>query len=54
VIDLCKKFSVPFIDFYADTEFQLHKEWFKEPMHLNEIGAREFSKKLSLKIKNLI
>lgn len=43
VIDICQKHKVPFIDYYADTLFMQHKEWFKEPMHLNANGARVFS-----------
>lgn len=43
VKDLCRKHQVPFIDYYADSIFMSHKEWFKEPMHLNATGARVFS-----------
>lgn len=43
VINLCNKNNIPFIDYYADTTFMQHKEWFKEPMHLNREGARIFS-----------
>ena len=46
VIDLCAKYQVPFLDYYADEEFMRHKEWFNEPMHLNAEGARVFSEKL--------
>lgn len=46
VIDLCEKYKVPFIDYYAEEEFMRHKEWFNEPMHLNAYGARVFSLKL--------
>ncbi len=54
VKEICKKYSVPFIDYYADSIFMQHKEWFKEPMHLNETGAREFSKRVIEIIKNNI
>ena len=43
VIDICKRNKVVFLDYYNDSMFMQHKEWFKEPMHLNEKGAKEFS-----------
>ena len=48
VKDICAEKGVTFLDYYADAEFQSHKEWFKEPMHLNNDGARFFSEKLAL------
>ena len=54
VIDLCQKYKVPFIDYYADIEFMQHKEWFKEPMHLNNIGARLFSSKIVDSIRRTV
>lgn len=36
--------NVMFWDYYADQTFNMHKEWFNEPMHLNKDGARVFSK----------
>lgn len=50
VVTLCAKYQVPFWDFYANEEFMNHKEWFKEPMHLNYEGARCFSKTLIQRI----
>lgn len=43
VIDICKRNNVTLLDYYSDSFFMQHKEWFKEPMHLNERGAKEFS-----------
>lgn len=54
VIDLCVKHNIPFIDFYANEEFMQHKDWFVEPMHLNEVGAREFSKQMIKEIERII
>lgn len=44
--EICNAYHVPFVDFYADQEFLSHKEWFKEPMHLNDEGAMVFSQQL--------
>lgn len=44
VKEIAEIFDAPFLDYYADPTFNAHKEWFKEPMHLNREGARVFSK----------
>jgi len=54
VIDICKNNDVVFLDFYSDTKFMQHKDWFKEPMHLNEKGAKEFSSILAKNISEFI
>lgn len=41
--EICETYNVPFMNYYADSEFMMHKEWFKEPMHLNDEGAKVFS-----------
>jgi hypothetical protein len=46
VRDICKQTKVEFVDYYANTEFMQHNEWFKEPMHLNKEGARKYSKEM--------
>ena len=50
---ICCTYHVPFVDYYADQEFMTHKEWFKEPMHLNDFGAVSFTRKLIDEIKTL-
>lgn len=45
-IEICKRNDITFWNYYSDEEFMLHKEWFKEPMHLNAEGAKAFSRKL--------
>ena len=44
--DICEFYNVPFLDNYTDSEFVIHKELFKEPMHLNDSGANEYTKKM--------
>lgn len=46
VMDICKLHNVEFCDYYAEGEFMNHKEWFKEPMHLNAKGATAFSERI--------
>lgn len=54
VVDICKQNNVEFYDYYADVEFMKHKEWFKEPMHLNNVGANEFSYRIYEKISFML
>ena len=54
VKDIANKYEVPFLDYYADPSFMTHKEWFKEPMHLNSEGARVFSKLIAQDISELL
>lgn len=51
IFDICRKESVQVFDYYYDTIFMDHKEFFKEPMHLNNEGAHYFSKVLAKDIK---
>lgn len=41
---ICEEKEVPFWDYYADSIFMNHPDWFKDPMHLNATGARDFSR----------
>ena len=49
--------NIPFIDSHDYNPFLTHKEWYSDPTHLNDIGAKEFTKffihqiRDSLKIK---
>lgn len=54
VIDICSMKKVPFLDYYSEQGIVTHKEWFKEPMHLNEQGAREFSRRFLNDIRPLL
>lgn len=54
VKDIAEKYDVRFLDYYAEPSFMTHKEWFKEPMHLNSEGARIFSKMIANDISELL
>ena len=40
---ICAQNEVPFINHGHDSLFMSHKEWFNEPFHLNDEGARTYS-----------
>lgn len=54
VKEICSERGIPLWDYYSDPVFQNHKEWFREPMHLNDKGARIYSRFLSPEIMRLI
>lgn len=53
VKEIADRYGVRFLDYYAEPTFMAHKEWFKEPMHLNSEGARVFSKMIVQEISEL-
>lgn len=52
--EVAKKNGVPYLDFYSDTRYVFHKEWFSEPMHLNVDGAREYSRMIAGVLSNIL
>lgn len=46
--------NVQYLDFYSDSRFVFHKEWFSNPMHLNRDGALEYSKMIAGVLSGLI
>lgn len=54
IVDLCKEKKVQMWNFYTDSLFMNHPEYFNEPMHLNIQGAEIFSKKIELEINLLL
>lgn len=46
----CDEFDIPFWNYSVQEDF-LKPEFFKEPMHLNEIGANRFTADLTSRIK---
>ena len=46
--------NVQYFDFYSDSRFVFHKEWFSNPMHLNSDGALEYSKMIAGVLSGLI
>lgn len=52
--DLCIKYNIPFIDFYANNEISITKRYFKDSSHMNHDGATIFSSAVASKIKIII
>ena len=50
---LAEEKNVPFMD-YADSEIRNNPDWFADSMHLNDKGAREFSKDLCGKLTGFL
>ncbi len=51
--EMCIRYGVEFWDYYAAPEFQ-KLDYFKEPMHLNDEGAHEFSLTIGANLKQTL
>lgn len=51
---LCNEAKIAYINLYDNEEFNSHPEYFKDAGHLNDIGAKVFSAKLSEELKAII
>jgi len=50
--EMCSKGKVPFYDFLENAEFLAHREYFRDPLHLNNEGAEVFTNLVIKEIKN--
>lgn len=53
IFNLCAKYDVLMLDYYTDTTFSTHREYFKDPTHMNDNGARLFSAMLANRLKTV-
>lgn len=42
----CQEYSIPFFNYEQDSIFLSHPEWFYNSLHLNDVGAREYTQKV--------
>lgn len=52
--EICDEYDIPFFNHANDSLFLSHPEWFNEPFHLNDTGARKYSEIVVQEIKNHI
>lgn len=56
--DIIKRFAeqyhVPLIDHYADPDVCMQKQFFADAIHMNHLGATEYTKKLTRELRNII
>ncbi|WP_315814276.1 hypothetical protein [Paraflavitalea speifideaquila] len=52
--EICQRQRVEFWDYSQDTAIQQQKDQFADPAHLNDTGARHFSKRIAARIKGII
>lgn len=53
IIELCKKYDIPFLDHYSDTTFTTKPELFADVNHLNKKGASLYSEMISKEIRKI-
>ena len=51
---ICNQYNVPFINHAKDSLFWKHPEWFNEPFHLNDTGAKVYTSLVCKEIKELM
>ncbi len=49
---LTEKYDVPLWDFYADKRYNTSKDYFSDSSHLNDTGARIFTKRIISRLRN--
>lgn len=54
VLDFCKENNIPLLNHYCDSAFIYNKDFFVDPSHLNDDGAKSFTKKIASEIKTLL
>lgn len=54
LVSVCERYDVPLLNHYADPDINMHKEWFRDPNHLNGAGARVYSRKIAEEIKDAV
>ena len=52
--DFCQAADVPFIEIYNDVIFNAHPNYFNDPAHLNDTGAKVFTAMIFERLKPLI
>lgn len=52
--ELCKKYNVPFVNHFCDTDYCNNPALFADASHLNNIGAEIVSKAMASEIKSVI
>lgn len=52
--DLAAQYDIPVFDYYFDTAYVGHAEYFKDASHLNSYGATVFSKMLAKELKPFV
>ena len=54
IIDFCKKNNIPLLNHYCDSSFIQNKDFFADPSHLNDDGAKFYSKIIASEVKTLL
>ena len=49
----CKEKGIQLLDYYANPKYSRNKAWFSDSSHMNDTGAREYTKEIVKAIKGL-
>lgn len=51
---ICNEYNIPFFNHAHDSFFMEHREWFNEPFHLNNIGAKVYTSMVCNEVKEFM
>jgi hypothetical protein len=54
LIRLCRKYNVVFLNHYNDKRFIYRQDYYSDGTHFNKVGATEYSKMISVELKNVL
>lgn len=54
IVSLCRKYDVPFFYHQTDKRFVYNRNYFKDGVHLNNIGAEQYTKLVVTEIKGVL
>ena len=54
LINLCRKYQVPLLDYYTDVQFNRSHDFFYDSVHMNRNGAIKFTSKIASQLKSIL
>lgn len=54
IIQLCNHYDVPFINYGTEVDYKNNKSYYQDRTHMNDIGARHFTQKLTNDLKQSV
>ena len=54
VKDMARRYGVPVLDHFADTTYVAHEEYFANPPHMRDYGARIYSSQIGSELKQIL
>lgn len=53
IVNICNRYQIPLLDYEQDDYYKSHRDLFKEPIHLNDKGAKYYTKTIAHELKRM-